>query len=709
MVHFSQAVFLLFAVVGVADGQVQHAVGIDLGTTMTVISRYYKVGEGTQGETFINDQGERLTPSVVHFESESGGELLVGHAAKNLLVKDSASTVYGIKRLLGKDFDAVAPLVRDLAFDEECTNPNQTTLEAAWQFAWGGSFMRSVESCPDKDFKEQLTRVAHSSYRPSSPPSFGGVCVWQWDSWWPVELISALVLKEVKQSAERAIGAPVRKAVVTIPAYFGEPQKQATRVAAQIAGLDVLRLLAEPTAAAISYARNKKTDFTAAERLLVFDLGGGTFDVSVLNYEGKGEFKVLAVTGDAQLGGEDLDVTVATFLLAEFSREHSDLSAERRAKLFPRFVRAGRQAKEKLSFRTSVDVVIEAVSPGGDDFVLKLSRAKFERLCRDFFAKLMPIVRQGVRDSGLQLADIHRVLLVGGSSRIPKVRELLKLEFKSDPDQILNPDEAVADGAAVLAFQLANPGVLNVKDESLLSLVYDSFASITGTETASRQSHEITVKDVARHSLGVTYWAGDCTTSQIKGNDQLAERLVREGAKSGDVRISLMWDDTSDLDVHVVTPSSQRIYYGGKRSNCGGELDVDMNAGGCALSTTPVENVYWGHGVAPRGEYSVTVAMYRNRNVLKAESSYSGEVEVGGVVTSFRGKVGEDRKVQVAQFRFDGSEKRKPSTTCERKMKLIIPKNSALPFAADPQVFVVSDSLLSRTHVCVLNGLALRC
>ena len=288
------------------------------------------------------------------------------------------------------------------------------------------------------------------------------------------------------------------------------------------------------------------------------------------------------------------------------------------------------------------------------------------------------------------------------------MRELLKLELKSDPDQILNPDEAVADGAAVLAFQLANPGVLNVKDESLLSLVYDSFASITGTETASRQSHEITVKDVAAHSLGVTYWAGDCTTSQIKGNDQLAERLVREGAKSGDVRISLMWDDTSDLDVHVVTPSSQRIYYGGKRSNCGGELDVDMNAGGCALSTTPVENVYWGHGVAPRGEYSVTVAMYRNRNVLKAESSYSGEVEVGGVVTSFRGKVGEDRKVQVAQFRFDGSEKRKPSTTCERKMKLIIPKNSALPFAADPQVFVVSDSLLSRTHVCVLNGLALR-
>ena len=435
-----------------------HAVGIDLGTTNTVIARYYLVGAGTQGEVFVDDQGERLTPSVVHFESEpdGDGELLVGHAAKNLMVKDPTSTVYGVKRLLGKEFDvAVAPLARDLAYEAECTNASQTMWEALWQFASGES-MRSIGPCPHKDFKKQLKRVAHHSYHHDDDDAFGGICVWQWGSWWPVELISALVLKEVKQSAERVVGAEARSAVITIPAYFRESQKKATRLAAQIAGFKVLRLLAEPTAAAISYARNKKEDFAAAEQVLVFDLGGGTFDVSVLKYLGGGEFKVLAVTGDAHLGGEDLDVTISKWLIDEYTRDNSEfaaaLSTEKRAKLFPRFLRAARQAKERLSFQTSTRVVIDSIGPGGDDFVIKLSRAKLEKMCNAFFERLMPIVRQGVRDAGLRKGDVDRVLIVGGSSRIPKVRELLTREFGREPNQVLNPDEAIADGAAVLAF-----------------------------------------------------------------------------------------------------------------------------------------------------------------------------------------------------------------------------------------------------------------
>jgi len=672
----------------------EHAVGIDLGTTNTVIARYYMVGAGTQGEVFIDDQGERLTPSVVHFERDDG-ELLVGHAAKNMLVKDPASTVYGVKRLLGKEFDAVASLTRDLAFEAECSNSSQTLWDTVWQYASGES-LRSVGPCPDKDFKNQLARVAHRSHQRDDGASFGGVCVWQWEAWWPVELISALVLKEAKQSAERVIGAPVRSAVVTIPAYFGEPQKKATRMAAQIAGFDVLRLLAEPTAAAISYARNKKEDFAAAEQVLVFDLGGGTFDVSILAYLGAGEFKVLAVTGDAFLGGEDLDVAVAKWLLAEFEREHGEfvrgLPAEKRTRLFPRFLRAGRQAKEKLSFQTSFRIVIDAVGPGGDDFAVKLTRAKFERMCSAFFDRLMPVVRQGIRDAGLRKGDIDRVLLVGGSSRIPKVRELLKSEFGREATQVLNPDEAVADGAAVLAFQLANPGTLAAKDGSIFGILYDTIFASMGAETASQHSHEITVRDVAAHSLGVTYWAGDCSAGQIKGDGQLAERLVREGAKSGDVRVSLMWNDFSDLDLHVTAPSSQKIYFGNKRSGCGGELDVDMNYMGAWASREPVENVFWQR--APRGTYIVVVHMYHNRNEGGAASSFSGEVEVGGVVTPFQGSVrARSDKIEVARFEFDGvAPQHTARRACERKMKIIVPKNTPLPFFAAPQDFVVSSS-----------------
>ena len=696
---------LLLLLLASAALAAEHAVGIDLGTTNTVIARYYPVGSGTQGEVFIDDQGERLTPSVVHFEHEpdGDGEMLVGHAAKNLMVKDPTSTVYGVKRLLGKDFDAVAPLTRDLAFDAECTNASQTIWDALWQFS-SGERMRSVGPCPHKDFKKQLKRVAHHSYHDEDAAAFGDICVWQWGSWWPVELISALVLKEVKQSAERVIGADVRSAVITIPAYFGEAQKKATRLAAQIAGLNVLRLLAEPTAAAISYARNKKEDFSAAEQVLVFDLGGGTFDVSVLRYQGRGDFKVLAVAGDAYLGGEDLDVTIAKWLLAEFTREHGEfagaLSVEKRTKLFPRFLRAARQAKEKLSFQASTSVVIDSVGPGGDDFAIKLSRAKFEKMCSRFFEKLMPTVRQGVQDAGLRKGDIDRVLIVGGSSRIPKVRELLNREFGREPNQVLNPDEAIADGAAVMAFQLANPGVLGSRDESIFSLIYDAFASMTGAETADQNSHEIRVSDVAAHSLGVTYWAGDCTAGQIKGNDQLAERLVREGAKSGEVRVSLMWDDVSDLDVHVITPSSQKIFFANKRSSCGGELDVDMNAGS-RWSEKPVENVYW--STAPHGSYVVYVHMYKNRNARDAESTFSGEVEVGGVVSTFRGSVqSSSDKVEVARFHFDGvQESRVGSQACQRKMKIIVPKNSPLPYRAARQDFVVRSLCPSSSACCM--------
>jgi len=648
------------------------AVGIDLGTTMTVVARYYLMGDATQGEVFINEQGERLTPSVVHFEREAQGEILVGHAAKNLQVKDPESTVYGVKRWLGKEHSAVAELARDVTFDAECANPNQTI----WQYWLGeaGSH-RSVGSCPSvepRDFRAQIQRVAHSSHRFDNN-TFGGVCVWQWDSWWPVELISALVLKEAKQSAERGVGAPVRKAVVTIPAYFREPQKKATRMAAQIAGFDVLRLLAEPTAAAISYARNKKTDFSAAEHILVFDLGGGTFDVSVLKYEGRGEFKVLAVTGDAFLGGEDLDVKIAKWLLDEFAQQHSDLSEKRRTKLYPRFVRAGRQAKEKLSHMSSVDVVLEGVAPGGDDFLVKLSRAKFEQLNADFFKKLMPIVRQGVQDAGLQRSDMHRVLMVGGSSRIPKVYELLKNEFGSEPERILNPDEAVADGAAVLAFQLANPQVLSTTN-----------------------GYEIAVRDVAAHSLGVAYWAGDCTVKQIRGNDQLAERLIREGAQNGEVRVSLMWHDVSDLDLHVTTPSGQRISFHQKRSACGGVLDVDMNVWEWAASRAPVENIFWKE--APTGSYTVEVAMYTNRNAGNTASAFAGEVEVDGVVTPFNGSIQNGReKITIHKFSFNGAKSRGlVRAACERKMKIIVPKNSALPFKAQTQTFVVG---VLRPHV----------
>lgn len=285
----------------------------------------------------------------------------------------------------------------------------------------------------------------------------------------------------------------------------------------------------------------RETDCSASECILVFDLGGGTFDVSVLKYGGKSEFKVLAVSGEAFkvlavsggfLGGEYLDVKMAKCLLGELASQDGDLSEKQRIKMYPRFVRAGRQAKEKLLHMSSVDVVVQGVAQGGGEFVVKLSRAKFEKFNADFFKKLMPVVRQGVRNAGLLKSDINRVLMVGGSSRIPALRKLLENEFGREPEETFNPDEAVADGAAVLAFQLAKPLVL--------------------TKT---HWNAIAVQDVVAHSLGVAYWAGDCTVTQIRGNDQLAERLIREGAQSEEVQVSLMWHDLSDLDLGGVRVS----------------------------------------------------------------------------------------------------------------------------------------------------------
>eukprot|EP00315_Gephyrocapsa_oceanica_P002691 CAMPEP_0185317098 /NCGR_PEP_ID=MMETSP1363-20130426/45903_1 /TAXON_ID=38817 /ORGANISM="Gephyrocapsa oceanica, Strain RCC1303" /LENGTH=747 /DNA_ID=CAMNT_0027915341 /DNA_START=172 /DNA_END=2415 /DNA_ORIENTATION=+ len=681
---------------------------------MTVGASYKLLGDATAGEVFINAQGERLTPSVVHFGEDE--ELLVGQAAKNLQVRAPNRTVYGVKRLLGKSYAEVLTLVEALAFDAE-----RPDLQSWSDWLWGNQ-MRSVGPCHG-DFSEQVHRVAHESYRGPASPSFGGVCVRQWGSWWPVELVSALVLKEMKASAEAMLGRMVKKAVVTIPAYFGEPQKKATRTAAQIAGLDVLRLLAEPTAAAVSYARHKKADFRAAESLLIFDLGGGTFDVSILQYEGKGEFKVKAVTGDAQLGGEDLDVVIAEHLLEAYNRQHSlpdSNKVEMRRKLFPKFVRAGRTAKEKLSFQREVHVVVDGVAPGGDDFSLKLTRSRFEHLAKKIFARIVPIVKKGVSDAGMQLGDIDRVLTVGGSSRIPKVRELITQLFGTEPEQLLNPDESIADGAAVLAFQMANPGLLSTNEGGVFGMAADWAYYLGGDQAAewlegpvAAASHEIAVKEVTAHSLGVPYWAGDCTSSQIIGTGELAERLIREGARSGDVRISLMWNDYSDLDLHIVAPGGERIFYGHRRSACGGWLDVDANVVWARATAKPVENVFWPEGGAPSGEYKVIVQSYRDRSGAGGNSGsgsrFEGEVVVNGVATRFSGIAGGNcysctRMVEVTTFRFNRATTGQPaSSSCERKVKVIVPRFSPLPFYAKPQSFVVPRSQ-RKVVVEVLEG-----
>lgn len=373
-------------------------IGIDLGTT------YSCVGVQRKGrvEIITNDQGNRITPSYVAFVED---ERLIGDAAKNQAAQNPSQTIFDAKRLIGR--------------------------------SWGDSDVR-------KDARHFPFKLVEKANKPAIQVDVRGSA-----RVFTPEEISAMVLQKMKETAEAYLGHKVTHAVVTVPAYFNDAQRQATKDAGTIAGLTVLRIVNEPTAAAIAYGLDKKGD----SQIIVYDLGGGTFDVSLLSIE-DGVFEVLATAGDTHLGGEDFDNRVSEYILKQFKKKESlDASGNKRS--VGKLKREVERAKRTLSSQMSTKIEIESFFEG-KDLSETLTRAKFEELNADLFRKTMKPVEQVLKDAGVKKDEIDDVVLVGGSTRIPKVQQLLKEFFDGkDPSKGINPDEAVAWGAAVQGGVLA--------------------------------------------------------------------------------------------------------------------------------------------------------------------------------------------------------------------------------------------------------------
>jgi len=383
-------------------------IGIDLGTTNSVVA----VMEGGEPVVITNPEGGRLTPSVVAFTKT--GERLVGQVAKRQAVTNPENTVFSIKRFMGRKFDEV---------NEE---------------------MKMVPY--------QVVRASNGDARVNA----------QGKEYSPPE-ISAMILQKLKQAAEEYLGQPVTKAVITVPAYFNDAQRQATKDAGQIAGLEVSRIVNEPTAAALAYGLDKKKDETIA----VYDFGGGTFDISILEV-GEGVVEVKATNGDTHLGGDNLDQRVIDWIIAEFKKTDTiDLSKDRMA--LQRLKEAAEKAKMELSTVMETDInlpFITADQTGPKHLQMKLTRARFEQLVDDLLQKTVGPTKQALSDAGVDLSKIDEVVLVGGSTRIPKVQAIVKELFGKEPHKGVNPDEVVAIGAAVQAGVLAG----EVKDLLLLDV-----------------------------------------------------------------------------------------------------------------------------------------------------------------------------------------------------------------------------------------------
>ena len=431
------------------------AIGIDLGTTYSCVGIF----RDDRIEIIANDQGNRTTPSFVAFTDT---ERLIGDSAKNQVAMNPANTVFDAKRLIGRKF---------------------------------------ADAEVQADMKHFPFKVVEKAGKPLITVEFKG----ENKSFTPEE-ISSMVLTKMRETAESYLGGTVNNAVITVPAYFNDSQRQATKDAGLIAGLNVLRIINEPTAAAIAYGLDKKT--TGERNVLIFDLGGGTFDVSLLTIE-EGIFEVKSTAGDTHLGGEDFDNRLVNHFVNEFKRKHKkvgrdhqdnksatranisqDLSSNARA--LRRLRTACERAKRTLSSSAQTSIEIDSLFEG-IDFYTSITRARFEELCQDLFRSTMEPVERVLRDAKIDKSSVHEIVLVGGSTRIPKIQKLVSDFFNGkEPNKSINPDEAVAYGAAVQA-------------------------AILSGDTSSKSTNEILLLDVAPLSLGIET-AGGVMTALIKRN-----------------------------------------------------------------------------------------------------------------------------------------------------------------------------------------------
>ena len=385
-------------------------IGIDLGTTNSCVA----VMEGNQPTVIINNEGQRTTPSVVAFTD--GGERKVGSPAKRQAITNPKNTVFSIKRFMGETYDQVTKEIERVPY----------------------TVVRGENNTPRVD-------VEGRQYSPQE--------------------ISAMILQKMKKTAEDYLRQPVTEAVITVPAYFSDSQRQATKEAGKIAGLDVKRIINEPTAAALAYGLDKKNQNM---KVAVFDLGGGTFDISIMEL-GDGVFEVKSTNGDTHLGGDDFDQKIIDWLAQEFAAENGGADLKKDPMALQRLKDAAEKAKIELSNQTSTEINLPYIMPvdGVPKHLVKtLTRAKFEQLCDDLFQRTIIPCRKALEDAHLSASQIDEVLLVGGSSRIPKVQELVKEFFGKEPNKSVNPDEVVAIGASIQGGVLAG----DVKDVLLLDV-----------------------------------------------------------------------------------------------------------------------------------------------------------------------------------------------------------------------------------------------
>jgi molecular chaperone DnaK len=432
-------------------------VGIDLGTTNSVVA----VMEGGDGVVIPNAEGSRTTPSVVAFAKN--GERLVGQTAKRQATVNPENTFFSSKRFIGRNFEEV---------DHERTMVPYKVIKGP------RGDVRMISQQTDKEYAPQE--------------------------------VSAMVLQKLKADAEAYLGEPVTQAVITVPAYFNDSQRQATKDAGKIAGLEVLRIINEPTAASLAYGLDKKED----ETILVFDLGGGTFDVSILEVS-DGLIQVRATSGDTHLGGDDYDERVVYWMIEEFKRDQGiDLSKDRQA--LQRLREAAEKAKIELSGMAETEInlpFITADSSGPEHLTMRLSRSKFEQLCSDLTDRLKGPVTQALKDADMKASDLDEVVVVGGSTRMPLVQDLIRSTTGKEPNKSVNPDEVVAIGAAIQA------GVL------------------------SGDTRAVVLLDVTPLSLGVETLGGVMTT--------LIERNTTIPTKKSEI-FSTAADGQTAVDIHVL-------------------------------------------------------------------------------------------------------------------------------------------------------------